>query len=220
MKNEDLLIHVQEQLKKDSRLQNEDIEAVVVDHTVTLNGRVSSSAIAQLAENLAYDIDGIDSVENFLLARESGTNIINDDEKIKNRLINLFSLNDQLRFPNLKVQVTNGTVTISGTVDEIWKKNLIQELSLETSGVKEVKNKLIISPSHKESDKDLAIKIKNTMDKNYMIDNDRVKISVSKGIVKLSGVVRSPLALRAAVNSAIYTPGVMDITNELKVAAG
>jgi osmotically-inducible protein OsmY len=218
MKNDDLLIHVQKELKKDSRLENEEIEAAIVDHTVTLNGRVSSSAIARLAENIAYDIDGVDSVENFLLARESGTDLINEDEKIKNRLINQFSLNNQLRSPNLKIQVSNGDVTMTGTVDEFWKKSLIQELALEISAVKSVKNKISVVPCHRESDESLAMKIKNTLDKNYMIDSDRVQISVSKGKVRLSGIVRNPLALRAAINSATYTPGVMDISNELRIA--
>jgi osmotically-inducible protein OsmY len=218
MKNRDLQCSVQEELKKDNRLQGEEIEAVVVDHTVTLKGTVSSSDIAHLAENIAYDIEGIDSVENYLLPKETGAHILNEDEIIKNRLINLFSLNHQLRFPSLKIQVSDGIVTISGTVDEIWKKSLIQELALDTSGVKKVKNTIEVAPSHKESDENLAIKIKNTIDKNYMIDSDRVQISVRKGIVKLSGEVRSQLALRAAINSATYTPGVMEINNELRVA--
>jgi osmotically-inducible protein OsmY len=218
MKNRDLQYSVQEELKKDNRLQGEEIEAVVVDHTVTLKGTVSSSDIAHLAENIAYDIEGIDSVENYLLPKETGTHILNEDEIIKNRLINLFSLNHQLRFPCLKIQVSDGIVTISGTVDEIWKKSLIQELALDTSGVKKVENNIEVAPSQKESDENLAIKIKNTMDKNYMIDSDRVQISVRKGIVRLSGEVRSQLALRAAINSAVYTPGVMEINNELRVA--
>jgi osmotically-inducible protein OsmY len=218
MKNRDLQYSVQEELKKDNRLQGEEIEAVVVDHTVTLKGTVSSSDIAHLAENIAYDIEGIDSVENYLLPKETGAHILNEDEIIKNRLINLFSLNHQLRFPSLKIQVSDGIVTISGTVDEIWKKSLIQELALDTSGVKKVKNTIEVAPSHKESDENLAIKIKNTIDKNYMIDSDRVQISVRKGIVRLTGEVRSQLALRAAINSATYTPGVMEINNELRVA--
>jgi osmotically-inducible protein OsmY len=217
MKKNDLQSLVRAELKKDDRLKNELIDAVVVDSTVTLNGIVSNNKMAQIAENIVYDIEGIDSVENFLMAKVAGEDTINEDEKIKNRLINLFSVNNQLRFPNLKIIVEGGVVSITGKVDEVWKKNLIHELALETSGVKKLKNKIDVAPKLKETDEDLATKIRETIDKNYMIDSSHVNISVRKGIVKLTGEVDSSIEMRAAVNSVIYTPGVTDVSNELKV---
>ncbi len=216
---EDLQIgdSIRSKIASDPQLKKELIEINVQGQVVTLSGAVSNKGLSVRAEEVVANIEGIKSVKNHLVITSPDENI-SDDEKIKNRLINTFSMNNQIALPNLNIDVKNRVVTISGSVDEIWKKILIREMAIDTSGIKKVINKVAVTPPTKEKDDVLAKKIQNTIDKNYMVDVNRVHISVKRGTVKLSGEVMNQLALRAALNSAIYTPGVTGIDNELTIS--
>lgn len=143
-----------------------------------------------------------------------------DDEEIKIRLSQMISRNNQVDSPNLKLQVSEGVATIEGVVDTLWKKILSSELAKSVAGVRQVINRLAVVPSTGQSDEQIANDIKINIDKNYLVDVNRVHISVINGSVRLTGTVRTPLAARAAVNSAIYTPGVTDVANRLRIFAG
>lgn len=212
---EDLQIgdSIRSKIASDPQLKKELIEINVQDQVVTLSGTVSNKGLSTRAEEIVANIEGIRSVKNHLVIAST-----EEDEKIKNRLINTFSMNNQIALPNLNIDVQNRVVTISGSVDEIWKKILIREMAIDTSGIKKVINKIAVTPPTKEKDDVLAQRIQNTIDKNYMVDVNRVHISVKRGTVKLSGEVMNQLALRAALNSAIYTPGVTGIDNELTIS--
>jgi len=141
------------------------------------------------------------------------------DEDIKNRLLQIVTMNNQIDPSNLKISVSEGVATLEGAVDSLWKKILSSELAQSVAGVRQVNNQMKVSPAGNQSDEEIANNIKNNIDKNYLVDVDRVHIQVNNGSVRLSGVVRTPLAARAAVNSAIYTPGVTEVANRLRVSS-
>lgn len=143
-----------------------------------------------------------------------------DDEKIKSRLSHMISRNNQVDSPNLKLQFSEGVATIEGVVDSLWKKILSSELAKSVAGVRQVVNHMAVVPSAGKSDEQIANDIRNNIDKNYLVDANRVHISVNNGSVRLSGTVRTPLAARAAVNSATYTPGVTEVANRLRIFGG
>lgn len=142
------------------------------------------------------------------------------DEEIKNRLLHTLSWSNHVDSPNLNIEVSEGIATLEGIVDSLWKKIMCEELAMGVTGVKHVINHMVVVPSRVEPDEQIANNIKNNIDKNFLVDVDKVHISVNKGIVRLSGSVGTPLAVRAALNSAIYTPGVTDVDNHLRIMAG
>jgi osmotically-inducible protein OsmY len=54
------------------------------------------------------------------------------------------------------------------------------------------------------------------MSRNKWIDVQKVNVMVEKGIVTLSGTLVNWAAYRGVLNAAQYTPGVVDIINNLK----
>lgn len=67
------------------------------------------------------------------------------DESIRDDICDLMAHNDELDASDLEVEVTEGIVTLSGTVKSRREKRLAEDLSDDIRGVKDVMNSLSIS---------------------------------------------------------------------------
>ncbi|SES82557.1 Small-conductance mechanosensitive channel [Nitrosomonas marina] len=73
---------------------------------------------------------------------------VQDDKKIQQRLQKIFSEIDTLK--NITIRVSNGIVTLQGTVNSVAAENKAIQLSQQVKGVVEVKNELVITHDIKE----------------------------------------------------------------------
>lgn len=136
-----------------------DINIDVKGNTVTLQGTVDSAVEVELAEAIAYGIEGIDKVDNQLqvdpevlrdnmgevrLKARSFMVYLNDltlTAKVKTALIQ----SPTISASTIDVDVFKGDVILLGTVKQDAERSLAEELAQNVAGVSSVTNKLEVS---------------------------------------------------------------------------
>jgi len=127
----------------------------------------------------------------------------------------------------IEVTVRNGVVQLKGSVDAANEKTWAQ-MDAWVAGVKQVQASdlkvsfapapLRSSASHRKiSDDDIREAIHRLYAFDPRIDSFKPDISVSRGVVTLSGVVSTPKARQAAVQVARHLGGVVDVVDRLEV---
>ncbi len=204
-----------DQLTWDNRVNANEVYVKVQDNTVQLKGTVPTYASKVAAEKDAYEVSGVTRVENELeveiatdIARPTDLEIT---ESIENKLI----WNSQINSANIRIDTVEGIVTLSGVVDSYWEKNLAEDIALYTNGVIEVVNKLSVTLAKSIVDIDIEEDIKNTYRRIGLARHDEITVSVTDGVVRLSGVVPNYRVKREAYNIAMYTAGVVDVIDDL-----
>jgi len=135
----------------DSELSAYQIDTKVVGNKATLDGKVKSEAVKQLAEEKAKTVDGITEIENNLtVMSEEEVSAHENDGSIKQSMADATitaSVKTQLiasDVPALDVNVDtdNGIVTLSGTVKSDAQAELAETIASETDNVVSVENDL------------------------------------------------------------------------------
>lgn len=96
-----------------------------------------------------------------------------------------------LNASEIGVAVKNGVVTLSGQVDSYAKKLLAEKATKRVAGVKAVAEdiQIGISPSYRKTDAEIADAVLNALKWHTAVQEEKIKIKVEDGIVKLEGEV-------------------------------
>jgi osmotically-inducible protein OsmY len=73
------------------------------------------------------------------------------DERIKEEFSDLLTSHHEIDPSEVEIKVSNGEVTLTGTVESRQEKRLIEDLAEQTAGVSEVTNQLRVHSSHDSS---------------------------------------------------------------------
>lgn len=123
---------------------------------------------------------------------------------------------EDLKATPIQVDVTKGTVILSGTVESDLARNYAADLAQRIGcPVASVVNDLKVGPS----DKVIAARIHVAFAKNMALRGAPVLIEVSHGNVILSGSVSENLARTVAASIASQVAGVGTVTNNLVIHA-
>lgn len=206
-----------DQLTWDNRIDANDVYVSVRDGVVILQGTVPSYAAKVAAEKDAYQVDGVNRVENELKVEFPPETERPDDQEITENIEKKLIWNSQVNSANISVQTVDGVVSLTGSVDSFWEKIMAEDIAQYTHGVTDVINRLLVSVTKSVLDIDIEKDIKNTYKRSGLLagNEDDLTVSVTNGIVRLSGVVPSYPAKRQAYNIAKYTSGVVDVIDDL-----
>ncbi len=132
------------EFNEDSRLAPLKITIEALSEHVTLCGSVPSYYQKQIAEEDAQDVIGVSGVTNLLTvnAAERDDDAIRDDVKFE------IKTDYALNFYEIDVNVKNGFVTLSGTVNSLYEKKRARIIASRVLGVKDVINNIV---ANKES---------------------------------------------------------------------
>jgi osmotically-inducible protein OsmY len=114
------------------------------------------------------------------------------DEEIKKNIIDQLYWNSRVNIAGIKVEVTDGKVTLTGDVHSNSAKAASSECAWLVSGVQEVDNNLkIVFKKFAEpvTDKDITNAIEQMLFWNADIVSTNIKVSVEHVLVTLSGTV-------------------------------
>ncbi|HQG30504.1 MAG TPA: BON domain-containing protein [Deltaproteobacteria bacterium] len=218
-KPEDIRRDVYSQLAWDNRVGHTNILVKVTDDgTVILSGMVSSHNDRLEAEEDAYAVSGVKKVENRLTVSLPPEYPVPGDEDIAAQIVNLLQWNPTIDASRIEVVVTNGILTLMGSVDSVWQKYRVEHLAEDIAGVISVDNRLGVKPVGEVSDEDIRKDILATLARNSFIDASNISVSAKNGVVTLSGVVENHLAQSTAINIACNTNGVIDVHDNLEIA--
>ena len=216
---------VAQSLRDDPATAPYDLEVSADNGVVTLTGTVASWQARDLADTVARGVRGVTGVVNLLRAADTGERTDAEIEaEVEARLANDVRVDDYL----IVVDVDDGKVHLSGTVGSLAEKNRAISMGW-VSGVDAVDGDALEiewwardSMRRKTSfadrgDEELEQAVKDAFLYDPRVLSFRPEVSVSDGVVTLSGTVRDLAAKRAAEADARNVTGVWRVRNHIKV---
>jgi osmotically-inducible protein OsmY len=178
---------VEDELLRSAAVDGHLIDVDVADGVVTLSGRLNNILAEQIAVGLAERIRGVESVvdEIEIVADRR------DNAELKKDVLAAFQADPSTRELAVNVAVTDGTVTLSGTVPSYGLKMLAGEVAMGIKGVTELKNDLIVDSKQRQNDADLQKEIRELYRFAALLDDVHLEVDVKDAVVVLNGTVTS-----------------------------
>ena len=117
------------------------------------------------------------------------------------------------------VAVKNGVVTLSGQVDAYYKKLIAEKAAKRVAGVKAVAEEIQvgISPGYHKTDTEIADAIVTALKWHAAVEEEKIKIKVEDGIVRLEGEVEWEYQRTNAQSTIENLTGVRSVINLISV---
>jgi osmotically-inducible protein OsmY len=209
--------NINNQLLWDSRVLSEDVNVEVTEGKVTLTGVVPTYTAKKEAAQSALDVADVISVDNELVVEADQNTNIPNDKTLEERIDNIYFWNVNLESYDIDVAVDDGTVTLTGNVDTLWRKTEAEDLAYNVSGVYNVNNQLAVVYTEDLTDERIAEDIVQSLERNIAIDEEDIDVKVANGTVTLNGKVDSLYQYNEVEDAALFTNGVISIDNQIVI---
>jgi osmotically-inducible protein OsmY len=142
-----------------------------------------------------------------------------NDEQIEKQVKEELKWETGISHADIDVRVNMGIVTLEGYVSSHLEKMYAEHAASRVKGVKEVKDMLGIKipTAFKRSDEDIKNAVERIIKWNSGISEDRLRVTVKKGVVTLTGEVRWEYQKLRAKNLAEDVSGVVGVKNLIRV---
>ena len=214
MNDRELQQHVANALEWDPSVDASKVGVTASAGVVTLRGDVKTYAEKAASERVALRVYGVKAVANDLVVRLDG-GLMKTDTEIAQAAVNALTWNTMVPKERVNVVVSNGLVTLKGTVDWQYQRDAAARSVRDLIGVIGVTNNITVQPQVKASD--VRDKIEAAFKRSAEIDARRVNVKVLDGTVTLTGNVHSWSEREAARRAAWAAPGVISIEDRLAV---
>jgi osmotically-inducible protein OsmY len=207
--------HVEDELSWEPGVNAAAIGVAVKDAVVTLTGHVPGFAEKRTAEQAVLRIHGVRALANELEVRFlAGSE--QTDEDIALKAASALLWHSSIPKDHIKLQVSNGFITLEGTVDWQYQREAAESAVENLLGVKGVYNTVTVQPSHMRAE--VRSEIEAALKRNAEIDARHISVSVLGNRVILSGETDSFLKKITAERAAWKAPGVIWVENNIQVS--
>lgn len=204
------------ELNWDTRVDETDVGVEVDKGIVTLTGTVDSNLKRTAAQEAAHRVAGVLDVANDVKVHYRGLQGRTDTE-IAEAVRRALEWHTEVPHQRIQTTVTDGWVSLKGTVDH-WHERENAELAIRhLSGVHGVVNQIKIAPPTVAS----AVvrgEIEEALERRAEREAKQINVAVEDGMVILSGTVHSWPEKRAVLGAARFTRGVRDVVDRLRIA--
>ena len=206
---------VLDQLFHDQVVSAHWIDVSSQDGVITLTGRVDSILAKERSTLIAGTIKGVRGVINMLDVLPS---LAVSDKALAADVKAALLSDPATDLFEIEVNVSNGVVRLSGTVDSWQEKNLCALVVKDVIGVKEVQNDISYEHDPGRSDKEILEDIEQAIAWDGLVDGDKVEVVVFDRKVTISGRVGSLAEKRRIVNHAFLAEAEKVDATELDIA--
>lgn len=203
-----------DQLKWENDIDETQIGITVNEGLVTLTGLVFSYPIKLAVENAVKKVAGVKAIAEDIKVGYI-TELNKTDTEIASSAINAIEWNASVPNNQVLVEVENGWITLSGTLEYAYQRDAAKRTVEYLTGVKGVTNNIKLH--HNIEPKDVKENIIKAFKRSALIDAEGIFVETSDHAVKLKGKVRSITEKEEAQKAAFNAPGVYAVQNELKV---
>lgn len=216
---------IKKRMNLDPYLESDLLTVEVDDGVVRLDGSVGSLAEKSIAEIDSW-VTGVSEVKvedvavDFWLGnemrRKKKINIKGDDE-IKRAVQDALFYDPRTLSFKIDVSVSNGIVSLYGTVDNLRAKKKAGINARNTLGVVTVRNYIKVRAAEEPSDEIVKDRVENAFGRDYLLNRFDFTINVRNQKVYLYGLVDNVYERRRAGMIAAGVPGVAEIANYVDI---
>jgi osmotically-inducible protein OsmY len=180
---------------------------------VELSGHVDSLWERCAAERAAWRVAHVNQVTNGIRVVVP-FNKQRDDDDIALQAMSSLEWNGMVP-ETVEVQVAEGWVTLSGSVERQQQKEEAERALRTLNGITGIRNDIVIRPPVKLGD--VKAPIEAALRRNALVDSSRIKAHVAHGVLSLRGAARSRAEYEEAMRAAWAAPGVTEIEDHIAI---
>lgn len=205
---------VSDEMVADPGVISHKVDVSTSNGIVTLDGTVNNLLAKERAVRVAEIVKGVRAVVNRVEVRPSVTRKDADIESD----VEVALLNDPATESyELTVNVDDGQVRLSGSVDSYQEKDLAHRVAKGVRGVVGVEDDVTVDYETKRPDYEIADEIRDAIHWDRYLDDHLIDVAVDNGQVELSGIVGSAAEKRMARTKG-YVAGVESVdSSDLEV---
>lgn len=204
-----------DELEFDPSVDARTIGVAIEDGIVALTGHVESYAAKKNAERIVKRVHGVTGVANDVEVKLHIA-VERDDVDIARAAVNALDWNVSVPKNRIKIAVTNGWVTLDGSVEWYFQKRAAEDAVMVLGGVRGVTNNITVTARQVRVE-DVKGKIEAALKRNAEIDSKQITVQASEGKVTLTGSVRSWAERQDAVTAAWSAPGVLNVIDHIRI---
>lgn len=214
MTDRELRQHVESALEWEPSVDASKIAVAAEQGVVTLRGDVPSYVDKYTAERVTLRVYGVKALANDLAVRiPLGSE--RTDTEIAQAAVNALSYNGLVPPNRVTTTVSNGWVTLHGTLDWYYQIDAAERAVRNLVGVKGVTSAIILQPAVKPAD--VHDQIEAALKRSAELDARRISVVAQDGKVILTGHVRSFAERKEAERAAWAAPGVTEVDDRIIV---
>lgn len=140
-----------------------------------------------------------------------------DDRELQGQVLEALDWEPGVDAARVGISVSDGVVTLHGTVTTLYEKQLAERAARHIFGVRAVANDLDVAPTSRRSDPAIAQAAANALEWDSTIPDSAVKVTVCDGWITLTGIVGRQDQRSAAERAVHRLYGVRGVVNSISV---
>jgi hyperosmotically inducible protein len=199
------------------------VKVKATDGVVTLTGTVQDKDDKALAEDTVDNLPGVMSVDNQIMVKSDIPE--HSDAWIALKVRSTLLVKSNVSATSTTVDVKNGIVTLTGTVQNLAQKDLTEAYAKDIDNVKSVRNELVVqSPGSNDTsvgevmdDASITSQVKYSLLSHRSTSALATKVKTDNAVVSISGVADSDAEKALVTKLAQDTRGVKSVDNDMTV---